>query len=84
MTELEVEIGRTLGSSCFFVYHFVKNNPGVTPRDIEIQTGLTWGTVRSILERLNESNILDRQLMKGKSRLMTYKPNEKQETWKIH
>lgn len=84
MSELEMEIGRTLGASCFFIYQFIKYNPGATSRDIQIETGLSENCVWMSLNKLKSANVLRTKLKTGTSRVSEYKENEARETWMFH
>lgn len=83
MSELEMEIGRTLGASCFFIYQTIKHNPGATSIDIEMETGLSKYCVLGNLKKLVETGVLNETLKPGHSRLKAYRENQK-ETWKFH
>lgn len=84
MTELEMEIGRLLGASAFFIYQTIKHNPGFTARDIEIETGLSENCVQKTLQRLRECKAVNFRLKPGTSKTQLYSPNEERETWKFH
>lgn len=84
MNELELEIGRTLGSSCFFIYQFIKNTPGATSRDIQIETGLSEMCVWMSLKKLRTANVLQTKLKTGTSRVSEYKENKERESWTFH
>jgi predicted transcriptional regulator len=84
MSELELEIGRTLGASCFLIYQFIKHNPGSTSRDIQIETGLSENCVWMSLNKLKEANVIRHKLRTGTSRVNEYKENEEREKWMFH
>lgn len=84
MNELEMEIGRSLGASSFFIYQFIKANPGATSRDIQVETGLSENCVQSCLVKLRETNVVESKLQPGASRWKVYKENKERETWKFH
>lgn len=84
MNELEMELGRTLGASCFFVYQALKQSPSMSRRDIEMETGLSEVTVLRCINVLKETNVI-KQLNKQQGvRPPLYAKNEEKETWKFH
>lgn len=84
MNDLEMEIGRTLGASAFFIYQAVKNNPRLSTRDIEVETGLSYNQIQVHLKNLRECNILKRdKVFLTNTNGYLYTPNEK-ELWKFH
>lgn len=85
MTELEMQIGRTLGASSFFIFQTIKANPNVTLRDIMMETELSPGCVETAVAKLKASNIVERQMQViGPTRQYLYKENKAYETWKFH
>lgn len=58
MSDLEMEIGRTFGSSCFFVYQAIKFNPGLDAVGIQAETGLSPTCVWKCLVTLREENFI--------------------------
>lgn len=86
MSELEMEIGRTLGASCFFIYQTVKHNPNVTAKELECETGLSKTCIDNSLRKLYETGVLERKMPeKGPApRPYLYKENDRKETWKFH
>lgn len=85
MNELEMEIGRTLGSSAFFIYQFIKNNPRVTSKDIQCETGLSEHCVWMTLNKLKDTNVVRfSERVAGYRKSKMYVENEAKETWKFH
>jgi predicted transcriptional regulator len=85
MNELEIEIGRTLGPSCFFVYQTLKHNSKLSLKDLEVESGMTDRQLKVILKNLIECGIVTREKVflrycKG----FLYSSNEQKETWKFH
>lgn len=83
MSENELRIGRELGSTCFFIYQFIRYNGNVTPLDIEIETGLSRDCVRKCLIKLRETKIVNYKLDNGHSRRFIYNQNPEMDTWKL-
>jgi DNA-binding transcriptional regulator GbsR (MarR family) len=85
MSELELEIGRTLGASSFLIYQFIKFNPGVTHLEIQIETGLSQNCVSQCLKKLKETNVLKYKTRSaGYVKSSQYSENKEKETWKFH
>lgn len=85
MSELEMEIGRTLGSSAFFVFQFIKNNPGSTSRDIQVETGLSENCVWITLNKLKDTNVVKyTERTAGYRKSKMYVENGEKDTWKFH
>lgn len=85
ISELEMEIGRTLGASCFLVYQFIKHNPGVTSNEIHIETGLSKNCVWTSLNKLKDTNVVKvREKLVGYNKNHLFSHNEEQQTWKFH
>lgn len=85
MHDLELEIARTLGASCFLIHQYIKNNPNTTQREISMDTGLEVSTVNLQIKKLKETNVIN-ALQRNKptgGKMYTYKENEK-ESWKFH
>lgn len=85
MNELEMEIGRTLGASCFFIYQTVKANPNFSARDVQMETGLSENCVCSSLAKLRHSNVLERKRRTENSidKTFVYKENKEKDSWKL-
>lgn len=83
MSELEIEIGRTLGASCFFIYQVIKDRRDFSVIDVEIETGLSNYCVWTNLKRMSEKNIIVKGERSG-PKFLVYKPNNAKETWKLN
>lgn len=85
MNELEMQIGRILGASCFFIYQTVKANPNFSARDVQIETGLSENCVCSSLAKLRLSKVLERKRRTESNldKTFLYKENKEKETWKL-
>lgn len=82
MNDLEVEIGRTLGASAFFVYQVVKENPNSTALDIQVETGLSETCVSTVLAKLRKAKVLEyKNIYKCK---FSYKENKEKDKWEFH
>jgi hypothetical protein len=86
MNELEMEIGRNFGSSCFFVYQAIKHQPGLDAIGIQVETGLSPTCVWKCLTILRETNIVNCSMKVAGNRkeYSNYKENNSKETWKLH
>lgn len=84
MSELEIEIGKTLGASAFFVYQYVKHNPGATQNMICIDLGLSTETVHRVMINLVDTKVVTQLEKRSETRARKYKENEAKETWKFH
>jgi predicted transcriptional regulator len=84
MSDLEMEIGRTLGPAAFFIYQYIKHNPGSTQIEMQTGLGLSWCTVRRLLIALEETKVINHTLKVGQSRTREYRENGAKETWKFH
>lgn len=73
MNELELDIGRKFGASCFYIYMFVRHNPNCTSIDIETETGLSSACIRTNLLKLEETSAIEGTLKLGHSRLRVFK-----------
>lgn len=85
MSELELEIARTLGASAFLIHQFVKNNPNATSTEIQIETGLSENCVWTNLNKLKSTNVLQfskKQYSNYKRKV--YRENEDRQEWKFH
>ncbi len=72
MTELE--IGRTLGPSSYYIYSVYKNENWFTIRDVEITTGLSHTCVETNVKKLLETGLLTRRKQSyGVPRAFEYK-----------
>jgi hypothetical protein len=80
MTEHELQIARCLGASSFLIYTFIKNHPGASKRDIEIETGLSENCVGTNLIKLKETNVVEFELQWKKP---LYKENKNIGTWRL-
>jgi predicted transcriptional regulator len=85
MSELEMEIGRTLGASAFFIYQTLKYNPKSSLKDLAVETGISDRQIKVYLKHLLDCNVITRQQVflrycKG----FIYQLNEEKETWKFH
>ena len=85
MNELEIEIGRTLGPSCFFIYQTMKENSSFTLNEVMTETALSKNGAEICVKKLLDTNILkrDRQSF-GSIRQYLYKINNEKDTWKFH
>ncbi len=85
MNDLEIEIGRTLGPSCFFIYQTMKQNSSFTLNEVMIETALSKNGAENCVKKLLDTNVLkrDRQSF-GSIRQYVYKINNEKETWKFH
>lgn len=61
MSEAEIAIGRTLGSSAFFIYQTLKHSPKMSAKDLEEQTGMTYRQITTLLKNMMESGIVSRE-----------------------
>lgn len=85
VSELEMEIGRKLGASAFLAFQFIKHNPGSTPTDTKMETGLSECTVWTVLKKLRDSNVVTFTIpSRGQSKTKSYRVNPDNQTWKIH
>lgn len=85
MNELEMEIGRTLGASAFFIYQAIKHSQNLSARDLEVETGMSEKQIKVHLKNLLECQIVTReQKFLRYCRGYVYSSNEAKETWKIH
>lgn len=80
MSELELEIGRTLGASAFLIYQYIKFNPRATSREIQIETGLSENCVWMTLKELKYANIIS---YNTRVKTNEYVENKEKDTWKF-
>lgn len=85
MNDIEIEIGRTLGANCFFIYQAMKQNSSFTLNEVMIETSLSKNGAEICMKKLLDTNVLkrDRQSF-GSIRQYIYKINNEKETWKFH
>lgn len=84
MTDLEIEIGRSIGASAFFVYQTIKANPGLTKKEIECETGLSTACVFAVVRKLVDSKVIITKEKSHKIRSSLYIENKEKELWKFH
>lgn len=85
MNDLEIEIGRTLGANCFFIYQTMKQNHSFTLNEVMTETALSKNGAETCLKKLIDTNVLKRDRPSvGISRQFIYKVNNEKETWKFH
>jgi predicted transcriptional regulator len=84
MTELEMEIGRNIGSSAFYIYQTLKHNNGMTKKELECETGLSTECIRNTVNKLVDSLIITPKAKVPGIRPTVYIANVEKETWKIH
>lgn len=86
MSELEMEIGRNFGASCFYVYQTIKHNPGLDRLGLEVETGLSTNCVWKCLTILRDINAVNCKLKIAGNRkeYKDYRENEDKELWQLH
>jgi predicted transcriptional regulator len=85
MNDLEIEIGRTLGASCFFIYHTMKQSSSFTLNEIMTETALSKNGAENCVKKLLDTNVLKRHRPAfGSVRQFIYKVNNEKQTWKFH
>lgn len=85
MSELEMEIGRTLGASSFFIYQTIKHMAKVSVVDLEAETGLTHKSIKIHIKNLLECGIITRErVFLRHCNGYIYTAVKETETWKFH
>jgi predicted DNA-binding transcriptional regulator len=85
MNNLEVDIGRQYGASCFFIYQVIKSHSEIDLIALEAETGMSHRQIRDHVKSMVSYQILTRKLVViGGIRRYMYSVNEDKQEWKLH
>jgi hypothetical protein len=68
MTHKEVDLVQKIGCSAYSVYSFLKTFPRSSNRDVEVNLNISMPTLRKSLQRLEETNIIKRNVKNNNMR----------------
>ncbi len=85
MSEQEMKLGRTLGSSALFIYQALKFAPESTLSELELETRINMKTVRKHLKSLMECNVvIKREVLGTYNESFAFRSNDDHNSWKLH
>lgn len=80
MSELEMEIGRNLGASAFFIYQTLKSYPNMTVFEIMAETGMSENAIRTAVSKLESCGHLNK-ICRVRGQFHTYTVNVSEECY---
>lgn len=84
MSETEIQLGRLLGASAFFIYQTLRTTPEASMIELEQSTNLSLKTVRAHLKSLIELNVVTkREVFEEARECFVYTSNEDLNSWRL-